>query len=226
MFYDLEKREEKTVLEDAEGFQLAAGREKLLAWHKGTYSMIELKEKQKLEKKIDTAGFEATIDPVAEWRQIFNDAWRLQRDYFYDPGLHGVNWNEMRERYDLAETAKGVVIVEHTFPDGSIAYTLYGHMEQTDTLFFPPVGQCVDRGRGRLDHPQGLDHASPEAERRDGEVVHGALGAGAVVGVVGNLDLAHRVLLAAHRLDSGRRTPCIPDVLGVSARRRVPPEEA
>jgi outer membrane protein assembly factor BamB len=44
------------------------------------------------------------------------------------------------------DTEKGVVILEHTFPDGSVAYTLYGHMEQTDTLFFPQVGQCVERG--------------------------------------------------------------------------------
>jgi tricorn protease len=39
------------------------------------------------------------LDPVAEWRQIFNDAWRLERDYFYDPGMHGVDWDEMRTRY-------------------------------------------------------------------------------------------------------------------------------
>jgi tricorn protease len=39
------------------------------------------------------------VDPVAEWRQIFTDAWRLERDYFYDPGMHGVNWDEMRQRY-------------------------------------------------------------------------------------------------------------------------------
>jgi hypothetical protein len=41
------------------------------------------------------------------------------------------------------DTEKGVVIVEHTFPDNSVAYTLYGHMEQTDTIFFPSVGACV-----------------------------------------------------------------------------------
>ena len=35
----------------------------------------------------------------AEWRQIFTDAWRFERDYFYDPGMHGVDWNAMRERY-------------------------------------------------------------------------------------------------------------------------------
>jgi hypothetical protein len=44
------------------------------------------------------------------------------------------------------DTEKGVVIIEHTFPDGSIAYSLYGHMEQTDTILFPKVGLCVERG--------------------------------------------------------------------------------
>lgn len=44
------------------------------------------------------------------------------------------------------DTEKGVVIVEHTFPDSSIAYSLYGHMEQTDTIFFPRVGDCVEKG--------------------------------------------------------------------------------
>ncbi len=44
------------------------------------------------------------------------------------------------------DTEKGVVIVEHMFPDGSRFYSLYGHMEQTDTLFFPSVGRCVERG--------------------------------------------------------------------------------
>src|SRR5262249_21281078 len=39
------------------------------------------------------------IDPRAEWRQIFSDAWRFERDYFYDPRLHGVDWELMRERY-------------------------------------------------------------------------------------------------------------------------------
>ena len=44
------------------------------------------------------------------------------------------------------DTEKGVVIVEHIFPDGSKAYTLYGHMEQTETVTFPLVNSCVERG--------------------------------------------------------------------------------
>lgn len=45
------------------------------------------------------------------------------------------------------DTEKGVVIIEHVFPDGSIVYTLYGHMEQSDTISFPAVGMCVERGQ-------------------------------------------------------------------------------
>lgn len=44
------------------------------------------------------------------------------------------------------DTEKGVVIVRHTFPDGNIYYTLYGHMEQSDDVQFPRVGMCIERG--------------------------------------------------------------------------------
>jgi len=98
-YYDLEKREEKTVTADADYVELAANRKKLLVRKDKDYAIIEPKPGQKLEKKINTGSFVALIDPVAEWRQIFNDAWRLERDYFYDPGMHGVNWDEMRQRY-------------------------------------------------------------------------------------------------------------------------------
>jgi tricorn protease len=99
VFYDLEKREEKTVVDDAGGFDLSADRKKLLVRKGNSYYIIEPKENQKLDKALATSGFESTIDPVAEWKQIFTDAWRLERDFFYDPGLHGVDWRAMRERY-------------------------------------------------------------------------------------------------------------------------------
>src|SRR5260221_2578522 len=45
------------------------------------------------------ADIEVPVDPRAEWRQIFLDAYRFERDYFYDQNMHGVNWNAMKERY-------------------------------------------------------------------------------------------------------------------------------
>lgn len=44
------------------------------------------------------------------------------------------------------DTEKGVVIVEHVFPDGEIYYTLYGHVEETREVKLPEVGTCVERG--------------------------------------------------------------------------------
>ncbi len=44
------------------------------------------------------------------------------------------------------DTEKGVVVIEHTFPDSSIVYSLYGHMEESDENKFPKVGDCVEEG--------------------------------------------------------------------------------
>ena len=41
-----------------------------------------------------------SIEPQAEWRQMFADAWRMHRDHFYDAGMHGVDWAAMRRKYE------------------------------------------------------------------------------------------------------------------------------
>jgi tricorn protease len=99
VYYDLKEREEKTVLSGVEGMEVSADRKNIFVRKDKDYAIVEVKEGQKFDKKIETGGFQARVDPVAEWRQIFNDAWRIERDYFYDPNMHGVDWNEMRQRY-------------------------------------------------------------------------------------------------------------------------------
>jgi tricorn protease len=44
-------------------------------------------------------GIEVRIDPRVEWPQIYDEAWRINRDYFYDPGMHGVDWKAMKAKY-------------------------------------------------------------------------------------------------------------------------------
>jgi tricorn protease len=50
------------------------------------------------------------VNPASEWNQIFTDAWRLERDYFYDEGMHGVDWNKVKTNY--AAMLKGAVTRE------------------------------------------------------------------------------------------------------------------
>lgn len=101
VFYDLEKREEKTVLADVDAYTLAAEGDKLLVRRDETVAIVDLAPEQKLdpEKALQIAGLETLVDPAAEWRQIFLDAWRFERDYFYDPNMHGVDWDAVREHY-------------------------------------------------------------------------------------------------------------------------------
>src|SRR5712692_354436 len=99
VFLDLEEREEKTILEDADAFEVTFDGKKMLVNSKKKFAIVEVKEKQKFEKPIDLADLEVPVDPRAEWRQLFMDTFRFERDYFYDPGMHGVNWNAMKERY-------------------------------------------------------------------------------------------------------------------------------
>ncbi|MHB8625782.1 MAG: outer membrane protein assembly factor BamB family protein [Aggregatilineales bacterium] len=66
---------------------------------------------------------------------------------------------------------KGVVIIEHIFPDGSLYYSLYGHMEQINGHNFPAVGSCVALGDviGAVGHPECCaPHLHYEIRRMDG----------------------------------------------------------
>ncbi len=98
-FYDIKKREVKTIIDGVGNYQLAANGEHLLVMKNGSLAVIPLSEGAKMDKTVPTKEMAMMITPREEWRQIFNDAWRLERDYFYDPNMHGVDWDEMKTRY-------------------------------------------------------------------------------------------------------------------------------
>ncbi len=99
MYYDLKEREEKTILENVNWHKMSADGKKLLVNSNGQWGVVEPNPDQKLEKTMPVAEMEATINPREEWRQIFNDTWRFERDFFYDEKMHGVDWPAMRKQY-------------------------------------------------------------------------------------------------------------------------------
>ncbi|HEY9164702.1 MAG TPA: PDZ domain-containing protein [Candidatus Kryptonia bacterium] len=99
LYYDVDKREEKTVADGIDDYMPSADGKKIMFAKTGSYFITDIGPDQKLEKKMPTDQMEMTIDPRAEWKQIFNDVWRFERDYFYDPNMHGVDWNKIRGQY-------------------------------------------------------------------------------------------------------------------------------
>ncbi len=107
MFYDLEKREEKTILEGVQSMVPTADGKSLLVQSGGKYGIIKPEPDQKIKEPIATNGLVMNLNPKEEWRQIFTDTWRRHRDFFYDKELHQVDWEALKERYGaLIEDAR------------------------------------------------------------------------------------------------------------------------
>ena len=84
------------------GYALSANGAKLLVRQANDFAIVEAKPGQDPSKaKLALERMEVRVDPRAEWRQEFVDAWRILRDWFYDEHLHGgrERWNAVRERY-------------------------------------------------------------------------------------------------------------------------------
>jgi tricorn protease len=98
--YEIEARAERKILEDVGGYEISAESKRILFTRNGTWMTAALTpDGAKGERNLPLEGVEATIHPKTEWKQIFSDAWRIERDFFYDPSLHGVDWPAMKERY-------------------------------------------------------------------------------------------------------------------------------
>ena len=99
-FYNIDDRKEETIAENVRGYELSANREKILVRSGADYAIIAAKPAQKFsESTINLENLETRIDPRAEWTQQFTDAWRILRDWFYDPQMHGLEWNAIHAKY-------------------------------------------------------------------------------------------------------------------------------
>jgi tricorn protease len=98
--FSLEKREDEVLLSEVLSFWLSADKKKLLYRSDGTYAIADSPGKIKPgDGKLNMDAVQVFIDPRAEWAQIFDEAWRINRDYFYDPNMHGVDWKAMKKKY-------------------------------------------------------------------------------------------------------------------------------
>ncbi|MEM6644221.1 MAG: PDZ domain-containing protein [Bacteroidota bacterium] len=99
-YYDIEDREMKTIISNVSGFEVAANGDKVAVSSGGGVAIVSIAEGQKMDKKVDFSKAVANINPMNEWKQLFWEAWRLQRDYFYDDEMHGVDWDAVGKQYE------------------------------------------------------------------------------------------------------------------------------
>jgi tricorn protease len=97
--YDLKQKKETDLGSDI-SFDITADGKKMLVRQRGKYSMIDLpSSKISTEKTIDMSDLKIWMNNRQEWQQIYDEAWRQMRDFFYMPNMHGVDWKAMHDKY-------------------------------------------------------------------------------------------------------------------------------
>jgi len=156
--FDFNNLKIKTLAENISGYQLSFDSKKLLVKQGAGLSVADTADPTSV-KPLDTTGMRAYVDPRAEWRQMYFEAWRLLRDYFYAPDMHGLNWSVIRDRYEpflehinhrsdldyLLREMQGELVVGH-------AYVYPGDQPGKDEI---PVGLLgadleLDQGKYRI----------------------------------------------------------------------------
>lgn len=100
-YYDLKEKKEVEVGTGISLTLVPSGK-KMLIRQRNSYGIIPIPTgKVELKETISTDDMKVMVDLTAEWENIFNESWRQMRDFFYDPGMHGVDWKKMHENYSV-----------------------------------------------------------------------------------------------------------------------------
>lgn len=99
--YDLKAKKE-TELTSKASFEVSANGKKMLVRKDRQFYITDLPvSKINLEKSIDLSEVQVNIDYAEEWEQIYVEAWRQMRDFFYVENMHGTDWQAIRDKYSV-----------------------------------------------------------------------------------------------------------------------------
>ncbi len=98
--FDLATRRLERFAEDTRGMVVSFDGSKMLYQRASGWAIVSADAPPKPEEgRLDLSRANLTIDPRAEWQQMYTEAWRLMRDYFYDPNYHGQNLKALKDYY-------------------------------------------------------------------------------------------------------------------------------
>ncbi|HPF52029.1 MAG TPA: S41 family peptidase [Draconibacterium sp.] len=99
--FSIADEKEEEILDKVRQFLLSYDGKSFLYRSGRDFGIAKVAPGQKPDNgKLNLSNLEMKIDPVKEWQQIFNDGWRIYRDYFYESNLHGVDWKAVKANYE------------------------------------------------------------------------------------------------------------------------------
>jgi tricorn protease len=102
--FTTEKRQTEEVLRGLNGYTVSFNGEKLFYWHDDNWFLVatgDLKPgASETGKPLNNGSMVAMVDPRAEWQQMYRETWHIERDFFYDPHLHGLDLAKIQAKYE------------------------------------------------------------------------------------------------------------------------------
>ena len=95
--YSFNSKKETSLAEETDSYKLSADGESIIYLKDKSVSIMPSAGGE--SKPVNLSELKIWYEPVREWKQIFNEAWRMERDYYYEPGMHGQDWNFMKQKY-------------------------------------------------------------------------------------------------------------------------------
>ncbi len=106
--FDMAKRRNSLLATPADAYALSADGSSVVYNHGKHYTVVSAllpgngisKGGKPAAKKLDLSKMRDLVNPVEEWHEMFHEAWRLERDFFYSTKMNGVNWDSVRAKYE------------------------------------------------------------------------------------------------------------------------------
>lgn len=126
--FDLRSRSASPFASNVQSFDISANGQHILVQAAGGIAITSTAAPSGAgAKPVSIDRMESTIDPREEWRQMYNEAWRIQRDFLYAPNLHGINIEELRKKYaPFVETCMSRADLNYLFTE-MLGETCVGH---------------------------------------------------------------------------------------------------
>ncbi len=104
MMFDLKRKKVETFLEGVSAYDLQPRRERIAVMkQRGRIYVLDThgppRAEELEEKRVSLDDVVVELDPREEWRQMYLEAWRNMRDFYWDPSMHGVDWAAVRDQY-------------------------------------------------------------------------------------------------------------------------------